>query len=238
MPGELTQSQTDSGLVPGTTTPGLVGYIKFAVGATLNNEWVTIGGTPYETDTPDGLAQPGAVAVAVAANMAAAATALAAAINGDAGRPCDAVVVGGGSNVVALVGTNSFSIDAANQPFATASDANSTGQDLAGPDNSNGSNIVFEGYEITAEDVTTLVPGAYDGAIPIACIQGNVEPPAVMSVMVTVAATGVVIPLASMANSPTLTWVQANANQFVLILDEAAAADLAAGDYISVIWSE
>lgn len=233
MPGELTQTQTSAGLIPGTNFQGLCGHIRFT-GATLNNEWVTIGGTPYETDTPDGLAQPGAVAVAVGGTAAAAATALAAAINGDGGRPCEAVVPATATDMVLLVASQSFSIDASNQPNAVASDANSAGQSAQGPDNANGSNIVYEMRTILAEDITALDQAVFDGSIAIAATQSTNRPTTV-SAMLTVDASGLTTDLSGMTGT-TLTWIQANAANWVLVYDEGGTNSLTAGDEIAVIW--
>mgnify|MGYP003966318541 CR=1 FL=1 len=232
MPGELTQTQLST-TPSGTNFQGLCGHIRFT-GATLNNEYVTIGGTPYETDTPDGLAQPGAVAVAVAAGAATAATALAAAINGDGGRPCEAVVPATATDMVLLVGSSGFTIDAANQPNAVASDANAAGQDMQGPDNANGNGIVYESRTILAEDITALDNGVFDGSIAIAATQSS-NRPSTLSAMLTIDASGVTTDLSGMTGT-TLTWIQANGANWVLVYDEGGTNSLTAGDEIAVIW--
>lgn len=243
MPGEIILSQLGGSAQPGTSWPGLSGHVRFT-GGTLDGEWITINGNNYEFDVPpDGVGGGNfLVDVSGGAGAAASAAAFAAAVNAEFGVSAnvEALVVGGSSDMVLLVSNGSFGLNVDNCPNAVAHNTaggfvGSMGQALRGPDNSNGSSIIYEGRLITVEDVTALAPGpGFDGAICAAVTQSNNEP-TTMSLMFNDA--GVLLQLGDWTTM-TATWTQVNGNLWALIIDDGAGAELGAGDQILVTWIE
>lgn len=230
MAGELKASQIFGG--DGPSTPGEggalpVGYIYFTGAGTADLDQVSIAGRSYEFDTDATSTGDVAVDISGGGNPAQSAAALAAAINGDPDRLVEAIVVGAGSDIVALVGI------ADDEDFTLVEDTDSGGTiEISGAELQGGgearATYFVEAYGFSAADVTALNPAGLDGAIPVLGVRATAQP-----FLVTVAWNdgGEYKDISEMTNR-SLTWRQVAGNFFILEFDDGAAADVADGDLL------
>jgi hypothetical protein len=202
-----------------------VGYFELT-GAVADTETVVINGRTYEFDT--GGAITGDVLVNVTADQTAdaAITALVAAINADALRTVNSVAWVGNTDVSSgcsfvgigpVAGVNVTLVE-------TCGNGAVGGTPAVGGVNDQDRDAFFGQYAVTAADVVTLALAA-GNSVPIAGLPTTVAP--TLCGLVCRTAAGVVKSLATVA----FTLVQANANFFILTVDDGAAV-LANGDLI------
>lgn len=204
-----------------------VGFF-YLTGAAGDTELVTINSRTYEFD--DDATSTGDVDVDISADATAdaACTALAAAINGDASRDVDAVVMAGNADTnagVMLVGkaagaTNfTLTTDAANGVVSAAT--------LTGASAAAVNSMWSHEYTVTAADVTQLATTG-GNSVPILGVSSTTQPK-ICGLTMRTSAGAMVVPVATLV----WTWLQANSNFWVLVVDDSAGT-LASGDVIGV----
>lgn len=201
------------------------GYFELT-GVVADTQTVTINGRVYEYDT--NAAITGDILVDVTADQTAdaAITALVAAVNADAARTVNAVAWVGNTDVSSGCSFIGIIVSGLNVTLAETCANGAVGATPAVGARNIGERDVFWGtYAVTAADVTTWALAA-GNSIPIAGLPTTVAPLLVGLVCTTAA--GAVKSLATVA----FTMVQANAQYFVLTVDDPGAV-LAATDVIN-----
>ena len=198
---------------------GAIGYV-YCTGAVADTELVTINGRTYEFDNDSTFT--GDVQVDVTGDLTAdaAMTALAAAINGDATRSVDAVVMAGNSDTTAgvlliakAIGSTNFTLttDITNGGVVSAA----TMTQAAAATNRK---MTFLEYTITAADVTLLALTGGNSVV-IGGVVSTTEP--ILTSFLVLTSAGAIVPtVATMA----ITFLQANTNFWLVILDSSVAS--------------
>lgn len=206
-----------------------VGYF-YCTGAVADTELVTINGRTHEFDNDSTFT--GDVQVDVTGDLSAdaACIALAAAINADASRSVDAVVMAGNNDTTAGCMFVAKVVGATN--FTTTTDVTNGGvvsaATMLGAAAVADVKTHYFTYAATAADVTlwALVGG---DSVPIAGVVSTTQP-VLRSVLVQLAAGGWVVPVVTVV----FTWLQANTNFWILVVDDSAAT-ITALDTINVV---
>jgi len=202
-----------------------VGYFELT-GVVADTQTVVINGRTYEYDT--NAAITGDILVDVTADQTAdaAITALVAAVNADAARTVNAVAWVGNTDVSAGCSFIGIAVNGTNVTLVeTCVNGVVGGTPAVGARNIGDRDVFWGGYTVTAADVTTWALAA-GNSVPIAGVPTTVAPLLVGLECFTAA--GVVKSMATVA----FTWVQANAQYFVLTVDDPGAV-LAATDVIN-----
>lgn len=201
-----------------------VGYLDLT-GVTSDTETVTINGRVYEFDTDSTITGDVDVDVSGGASATQSATALAAAINGDASRDVDAIDVGDGTVllVAQTAGATDFAL-ATTCANGVVSAATCVGAAAAAVKSAH-----HFRRTLTAQDVTTTTDA--DGVIPVGAIALDSAPS--LFVVQVRDSNGVLKACANVQWS----WQQANSNYYLLqaLETQAAATDFAASDTVDVI---
>lgn len=186
-----------------------VGYVRHT-GVSSDGETVTVQGRVYEYDT-GGAVAPGSILVDISGGNSAtqSATALAAAVNGDAGAVVQARASG---SVVTLVGKSAVTAFTLAETLANGV---VSGAAMVGGAAVGDRYLGFVQYTATAADVLTW---AASGEVPIACVDDPGTAPRAFVVQVVDASGGLSSPAGVSANV-----VRVNANNYAVVVEDPLA---------------
>jgi hypothetical protein len=204
-----------------------VGYFYLTASA-ADTETVTINSRVYEFDTDS--TTTGDVDVDINADQTAdaACTALVTAVNADAARVVDAVAMAGNHDGNAGVMLVAKAVGATNYTLATTA-----GNGVVSAAALTGAKAVADTllypftYTVTAADVTLLADANAD-SVAVAGFASTTEP--TLNSLVITTSGGWTVPVVTTV----FTWLQANSNFWILVVDDSAAT-LTAGDVIAGI---
>lgn len=204
-----------------------VGYVYIS-GAIADTDQIGIAGRLYEFDNNAAITGDVLVDVSGGLGAANAITQLVAAINGDASATVRAIDIGG--DVAALYALNTTTNAALTNPVDAGGVIFVSAANMVGNAAYTVKSIINGSYTITAQDVTTLAPGAANGEIPVAAIDTTSTPTLLAFELRT--SVGVFKSKATVGAR----LAQQGANQWLLIIDEAGgAAVMAATDVLTFI---